>query len=203
MEEQFKMLLDGLSLKFDPLAPEVEGTEITERRLFDLQGYFADEQAYEQLLAENPLLYRVSSWEVASGEGDLICGFGVLQPGKVGDEYFFTKGHYHEWREAAEIYIGLSGQGYMLLEHETSRESKLLPLGQNQIVYVPGHTAHRTINVGTVPLTYIGIYSVRAGHDYGPLAQNNFQKVLVAKDGQPTLLDRQKYLNSQFTNRKS
>jgi glucose-6-phosphate isomerase len=197
------MFLAGLSLKFDPLAPELKDAEISERHLSDLQGYFADEDAYEQLIAENPLLYRVSSWEVAFGEGDLGCGFGVLQPGKVGDEYFFTKGHYHQWREAAEIYIGLSGEGYMLLEHETNKESTLLPLGPNQIVYVPGYTAHRTINIGTVPLTYIGIYSVRAGHDYGTLAENNFQKVLVDSGGQPTLLDRQKYLNSPIVNRKS
>ena len=190
------MLLDALSLKFDPLAPEVKEAEISERKLSDLRGYFADEQAYEELIRENPVLYHVSSWEVAAGEGDLICGFGVVQPGKVGDEYFFTKGHYHEWREAAEIYIGLSGHGYMLLEQETSQESKLLPLGQNQIVYVPGNTAHRTINVGPDPLTYIGIYSVRAGHDYGALAENNFQKVLVAKDGNPTLIDRHEYAKS-------
>ena len=195
------MLLDALSLKIDPLVPEVKDAEISERRLSDLQGYFADERAYEQLLAGNPLLYRVSSWQVAAGEGDLVCGFGVLQPGKVGNEYFFTKGHYHQWRQAAEIYIGLSGQGYMLLEDETNKESTLLPLGPNQIVYVPGNTAHRTINVGTVPLTYIGIYSVRAGHDYGALAKNNFQKVLIAQEGKPTLLDRQKFLNSQIATR--
>jgi glucose-6-phosphate isomerase len=181
----------------------VKNAEMSERRLSDLQGYFTDEEAYERLLPDNPLLYRVSSWEVAHGEGDLVCGFGVLQPGKVGNEYFFTKGHYHQWQEAAEIYIGLSGEGYMLLEEEKSKKSKLLPLGQNQIVYVPGHTAHRTINTGTVPLTYIGIYSVRAGHDYGPLTENNFQKVLVEKNGQPTLLDRQKHLKSSIVNRKS
>lgn len=190
------MLPDILSLGFDPFAPKIRETEINEKRLSELRGYFADKDAYEQLLETDPVLYRVSTWVVAHGAGDLICGFGTLQPGKVGDEYFFTKGHYHKWREAAEVYIGLSGAGYLLLEHETSKESKLLPFGPNCLVYVPGYTAHRTINVGNMPLTYIGIYSTQAGHDYGSLAKTNFQKVLVAKDSVPTLMDRQEYVNS-------
>jgi glucose-6-phosphate isomerase len=31
---------------------------------------------------------------------------GVLMPGKVGAEYFMTKGHIHAWRPAAEVYLG-------------------------------------------------------------------------------------------------
>ncbi|MEQ8675302.1 MAG: glucose-6-phosphate isomerase family protein [Aggregatilineales bacterium] len=185
-----------LSLKFDPSAPEVENADVTIRRLSDLNGAFADQSRFDAMLTENdPVLYRVSSWEVADGDGDLVCGFGTLYPGKVGDEYFLTKGHYHEWREAAEIYIGLSGEGFMLLEHESSGESRMVSLLPNQIVYVPGHTAHRTVNTGNKPLTYIGIYSPRAGHDYGALVEKNFRQVIVEKDGKPALLDRAEYLS--------
>lgn len=191
------MLSNLLSLKFDPTAPEVVDAPVTERRLSDLKGSFADQVHYKQLLSvDDPLLYRVSAWELAHGEGDLICGFGTLYPGKVGDEYYLTKGHYHDWREAAEIYIGLSGEGFMLLEHETTGESQLLPLKANHIVYVPGYTAHRTINVGDVPLTYLGIYSPNAGHDYGALAEKNFRQVLVELNSEPTLIDRTEYLAS-------
>lgn len=191
------MIQTLLSLKFDPSSPEIENAPVTERYLSNLNGLFANQPVYDQTLAEeDTLLYRVSAWEIAGGDGDLICGFGTLYPGKVGDEYYLTKGHYHEWREAAEVYIGLSGDGYMLLEHETTGESQLLPLKANHIVYVPGHTAHRTINVGDVPLTYIGIYSPRAGHDYGALAEKNFRQVLVERNGETTLLERADYLAS-------
>lgn len=189
------MQFDLLSLQFDPLHPEVQGAQIKETHLSDLEGYFVDEQSYQQELAsDNPLIYQVSTWTVQEGDGDLMCGFGTLMPGKIGEEYFFTRGHYHEWREAAEIYIGLSGEGCMLLEHETSGESKLLPLSRNCMVYVPGCTAHRTINVGTTPLTYIGIYPVNAGHDYGALRENNFECVVVAENGQSILMKRSEYL---------
>ena len=45
-------------------------------------------------------------------------------------------------------------------------ESRMLPLSLHRR-YVPGHTGHRTANVGDTPLSYIGVYPARAGHDYG------------------------------------
>ena len=47
-----------------------------------------------------------------------------------------------------------------------------MPLTPESAVYVPGHTAHRTINTGDMPLTYLGIYPARAGHDYGVIADD-------------------------------
>ena len=78
----------------------------------------------------------------------------------------------------------------MLLEEENSGESRLVPLGAHQAVYVPGHTAHRTINIGAEPLVYLGVYPARAGHDYGVIAKRNFRKVVIEREGQPVLLDR-------------
>ncbi|MEZ4638826.1 MAG: glucose-6-phosphate isomerase family protein [Caldilineaceae bacterium] len=113
------------------------------------------------------------------GEGALHYAIGNLLPGRAGQEYFMTKGHFHAWRAAAEYYIGLSGEGVMLLESEDGEESRLLPLTANAAVYVPGHIAHRTINTGDEPLVYLGIYPAQAGHDYGAIAERNFRHVVV------------------------
>ena len=78
----------------------------------------------------------------------------------------------------------------MLLEDESTGSSRLEPLGAGRIVYVPGYTAHRTMNTGTEPLVYIGVYPANAGHDYGSIAERNFLQVLVERDGKPTLLNR-------------
>ncbi len=128
--------------------------------------------------------------EPADGAGDLHYGLGVLYPGKVGNEYFLTKGHLHSRREAAEVYIGLAGEGRMLLEDEATGESRLEPFGAGKVVYVPGHTAHRTMNTGDVPLTYFGVFPSDAGHDYGAIAERNFLKVVVEENGVPVLRDR-------------
>ncbi len=164
-----------------------------QRRLSDLRGCFADNTAYEAALSVgDPVLYEVTAVEPASGEGQLHYGLGVLYPGKVGDEYYLTKGHYHSHRPAAEVYIGLRGEGMMLLEDENSDETRLVPLCANQAVYVPGHTAHRTLNTGAEPLVYLGIYPANAGHDYGSIAKTNFRNLVVDRDGTPTLLPREK-----------
>jgi glucose-6-phosphate isomerase, archaeal len=170
----------------------IEGAPLTRRYLSDLKGVFADVHAYDlQLAQENPLIYTVSSSEPAHGDGQLHYGLGVLMPGQVGREYYLTKGHYHAWRPAAEVYLGLRGQGLMLLEDE--KQSRTWPLMPESIVYVPGHTAHRTINTGTEPLIYLGIYPAAAGHDYTAIAERNFSKIVVEEHGQPTLLERSDY----------
>lgn len=182
--------LDLLS-SFDPLTGTIPGAAQVQRYLSDLRGCFADAHAFETAAAAgNPLLYTVASVQPGAGAGDLHYGVGRLMPGKVGAEYFMTKGHLHAWRDAAEVYLGLTGDGVMLLEDEATGASRLLPLRPNTVVYVPGRTAHRTMNVGPTPLTYLGIYPAQAGHDYTTIAKSNFRCVVVERDGKLVLLER-------------
>lgn len=172
----------------------IEGAKHTERRLSDLKGFFAGSEAYKQALQkDDPVIYRVQEISPANGEGDLHYGLGTLMPGKIGREYYLTKGHLHSWREAAEVYIGLEGSGFMLLEDEKTGESRMLSLEKNSIVYVPGYVAHRTVNCGDAPLKYIGVYPAAAGHDYGAIAKRNFHKVIAEINGKPELMDRKKF----------
>ncbi len=184
---QYSKLFDS----YDAATGQITGVPILHRHLSDLRGSFVDSQAYEEALRQDdPLIYTVTTVEPSNGTGDLHYGLGVVMPGKIGAEYFLTKGHYHAWREAAEVYIALRGEGRMLLEDETSGQSRMVPLGVGNIVYVPGHTAHRTINTGSEPLVYIGVYPAAAGHDYSSIARRNFHKVILERDGHPVLLDR-------------
>ena len=186
------MKLETLGARLNLEAGVIDGAPVTRRCLADLGGLFVDKAAYDRELAKgNPVLYWVSSVEVAQGEGQLHYGLGVLMPGKVGREYYLTKGHFHAWRPAAEVYIGLRGHGLMLLEDDA--DSRVLPLHQDTVVYVPGHTAHRTINIGDKPLIYLGVYPAAAGHDYGVIAERNFRKVVLEQDGQATVLDRSEF----------
>jgi glucose-6-phosphate isomerase len=183
--------IDQLLSRFDPVTGEVAGAPMTRRHLGDLRGSFFDAASYEAALrAGNPVLYTVASVEPGHGDGDLHYALARIMPGRIGPEYYMTKGHFHAWRAAAEIYIALTGEGMMLLEDESSSTSYALPLSVNEPVYVPGHTAHRTINVGSVPLAYLGVYPAKAGHDYGAIAQRNFSKVVIERHGKPVLVDR-------------
>ena len=176
-----KHILERINIE----AGTIRGENVVERHLSDVAGCFADTAAYEAACKEgNPVLYRVESVEPANGDGDMHYGIGTIMPGKISDEYYLTKGHFHTWRAAAEIYIGLSGDGVMLLEDESTGDSRMVELKKGSVVYVPGHTAHRTMNVGSEKLVYIGIYPAKAGHDYGTIATDNFKcKVIETSDG--------------------
>jgi len=185
--------------KFDPITGVVEGAPpAIERRLSDLKGVFADELAYEAALAEeDSLVYSTYCVAPEQGDGAMLYCIGKFMPGRIGAEYYMTKGHIHARPETAEFYFGLRGQGVMLLEDEASGDSQLLPLLPNGAIYVPRHTAHRTMNTGEVPLTYLSVVLADAGHDYEVIAaRGNFRKVVVDLDGQPTMLDRAGFLES-------
>ena len=180
--------------QFDPIAGRIEGAPLLERRLSDLRGYFVDDAAYAAALAQaDSLLYTVANVEPAQGEGALHYGISCIMPGRVGDEYYMTKGHYHAWRPASEYYIGIRGTGILLLEDEESGVCWSTPLTANSGAYVPGHAAHRTVNTGTEPLIFLGIYPYNAGHDYGAIVERNFRHVVVQVEGQPVILPRAEY----------
>ena len=176
--------------QFDPTTGDLPGATLVERRLSDLGAAFADASAYAQTLAQHdPLLYTVASLQPDAQQDALFYAMGKLLPGRIGAEYYMTKGHYHTLRSAPEVYIGLRGDGLMLLEDETGA-SRAQPLLANSIVYVPGHTAHRTINVGDESLIYLTICPLAAGHDYAAIARQNFRQVVICVDGKPVVVER-------------
>lgn len=183
----------NISIPYNPNTGEIPGFPVVERRLSQLRDAFDDPQAYQAALqAGDPLIYRVTAVEPASGDGQLHYALGIIYPGQVGSEYYLTRGHVHAWRTAAEVYLCLSGEGVMLLEDE-SGQCQAAPMTANSTVYVPGNTAHRTINTGSQPLVYWGIYPSAAGHDYAFVQQRGFQKIVVEIDGKPTVIQRSDY----------
>jgi glucose-6-phosphate isomerase len=46
------------------------------------------------------------------------------------------------------------------------------------------------MNVGNTPLTYIGVYPAKAGHDYTTIAEKNFCCIVVERDGKPAMVER-------------
>src|ERR1700677_3418387 len=85
------------------------------KKLADLQAIFSDQNAFA-LLDPDQEIYRVRWWApVAPGdEGGLFWGVTILQPGKVGDEYFMTHGHFHANRTRAEYYTPVRGKGLLV-----------------------------------------------------------------------------------------
>jgi glucose-6-phosphate isomerase len=160
------------------------------RHLSAMRGMYHDTAAYEALLAEEDrLLYEVYEIKRPEVSGELLHGISIVHPGKVGDEYHMTKGHYHSVRDTGEVYYCLRGQGAMVMETEAG-EWAVEALRPGRVLYVLPHWAHRSVNTGAAEdLVTFFIYPGHAGHDYATIESKGFRKLLVERDGLPTVID--------------
>ena len=158
------------------------------RRASDLVGYAADAEALRRLIdSGDPPIYETHEALVPEAAGHLMYGVTVIYPGRIGDEYYMTKGHYHARRQTAEIYLGLQGQGYLLMEDEGGR-FQAAPVEAGAVVYVPPGWAHRSVNTGPTPLAMFYVFPADAGHDYAAIEEKGFSHVIVERDGRPAIL---------------
>jgi glucose-6-phosphate isomerase len=175
---------------FDLTTGLADTREPLRRRLSAMKDMFNDADAVNaQLATEDVLLYEFYDMGVPETAGDVAYGTSIVYPGKVGDEYFMTKGHFHTILDTAEIYFCLSGQGYMLMENPEGdvQWAEFVP---GQAVYVPRRYAHRSINTsGTEPLITFFAFPGNAGHDYGTIEEKGFRKLCVERNGAPTFVD--------------
>ncbi len=180
----------GFTLDFDLKTGMSSAVDTGKRYLSQMKGMFQDENALEALLAQgDKLVYEFHGLPAPDKPGDLAFGCSIVYPGKVGHEYHMTKGHFHTILETAEVYFCLSGQGYMMMENPEG-DWRALALEAGKAIYVPARYAHRSINVSPdQSLVTFFVFRADAGHDYGSIESKGYRKLLVEKDGQPTVID--------------
>lgn len=179
----------GFSIDFDLKNGQSVKGKPTQRKLSNMKGMYADKNAFEIMAATNdPLVYEFFELGAPEHPGDVAFGTSITYPGKVGDEYFFTKGHFHTILDTAEVYYCLSGQGFMLIESPEG-DWHAIPLYPGQAAYVPKRYAHRSINTGKSPLVTFFAFRGDAGHNYGTIETMGFRKIVVEKNGQPEIID--------------
>lgn len=163
------------------------------RHVSNMVSQFSDSDAARKMVEEgDPALYEFYGLDLPEYAGALQFGTTTIYPGKVGDEYFMTKGHFHTILDTAEVYYGLSGHGMMMMETPEG-EVSCLEVKPGDALYVPGRWAHRSINTGTEPLVMFFVYRSDAGHDYGTIESKGYRKLVVERDGNPTLIDNPKW----------
>ncbi|MBI9043306.1 MAG: glucose-6-phosphate isomerase [Anaerolineaceae bacterium] len=160
------------------------------RYLNNMKGQYLDQDAYQLLIEkEDSLLYEVYELKRPEIEGELLQGISIVHPGKVGDEFNMTKGHFHTVLDTAEVYFILKGHGYMIMETpEGDWAVEELTEGKN--LYVPPRFAHRSINIHPIEdLVMFFVYPANAGHDYGTIETQGFRKLVVDKNGKAEIID--------------
>lgn len=161
-----------------------------QRKLSQMKGMYYDTDAYDKALAaEDTLIYEFYDMGVEDSEKEVAYGTSITYPGKVGDEYYMTKGHFHTVLDTAEVYYCLSGHGYMLMENPEG-DWEAAELTPGKALYVPARYAHRSINISsTEALVTFFAFPGNAGHDYGTIETKGYRKLIVERGGKPEIVD--------------
>ena len=179
----------NIEFNIDPIAFEPK-EEIILRSLSSMKGAYLDQAAADAMLAsgEDPKIVEVYMAPVPAGEGFLMANINVVYPGKVGEEYYMTKGHIHDDpMHAPEIYITMKGSGKLLLQNGAG-ECELLDMSEGTMNYIPAPYAHRCINTGSQPLVYLGIFPADTKRDYS-FDSKTFKKLVVERNGKIEIID--------------
>jgi glucose-6-phosphate isomerase len=160
------------------------------RTLSALKGQFLDQVTYNQMLAEDDrLIYEVYEIKRPEVEGEMLMGISIVHPGKVGNEFFMTKGHFHSVLETSEIYYCLRGEGFMVMETPEG-DTSVEALSPGKVLYVPPRWAHRSVCTSRLEdLVTFFAYPANAGHDYGTIERSGFRKLVVDGDHGPEIID--------------
>lgn len=160
----------------------------SEKKLKELRGIFADEES-RLLMDPETIVYKVQMHAPVAKdtEGGLFFGTTYLAPGKVGNEYFLTQGHFHKIGNRGEYYWGIKGKGILLLM-DKSRNCRAEEMYPGSLHYIPADTAHRVCNCGDELLSFGACWPADAGYDYEEIKNNGFSVRLVEIDNEPVLI---------------
>ena len=154
------------------------------KTLADLDGLYEDAAAFQAMkrVMRDEVVYEVTDYKPSANPGDMIMGVTRMRPGKVGREYFLTRGHIHGNANRPEMYYGESGCGLMLLESPEG-EIRTVEIGPRTLCYVPPYWIHRSVNTGSDQLVMTFAYPADAGQDYAIIEEAGGMKSRVVDDG--------------------
>ena len=164
--------------------------ETSYKKLGALKGIFKDEKAFNEM-DQDIIAYHVQTHknEVTEGkDGGLFFGTSFVHPGKVGNEFFMTKGHFHKNIDTAEYYWGITGEGLLLLEDQ-QKNVRIEKVKPGSLHYIPGKVAHRLINTSNELLTVGACWPSNAGHDYSINEKGGFSVRIIDNNGKIEIID--------------
>lgn len=166
------------------------------KRLSELRGIYQDPAAFERAVKDegDPVVYEVIDYR--KSESDLSFGTTIMAPGKVGAEYYMTRGHFHLRPECGEAYYTQSGEGVLLLESRDG-ETRTVEMKPGICAFIPPEWAHRSINTGREKLVFVWFCATDAGHDYGEILSRGMRKVVVEWGGKRVVADNPGFIAKQ------
>lgn len=182
--------MDPFFMNIDFKSGELQPSDrVNVRRLSHMKGMFLDAEAEGRLLGKgDPVIYSFGEKVLPEEPGHLQIAMTTIYPGKIGEEYYMTKGHYHRLARTSEVYLGLEGTGCLLMQTVEGTFSAI-DIRPGVLAYIPPYWGHRMVNAGESPFIFFAVYPGDAGHNYGDIEKTGFAKILVERGGKKLLTD--------------
>ena len=182
--------MKSTTAQFDLTTGLSPGVPSIQRHLSEMAEMYLDETTWAGMVAkEDSLVYEFYDMGVPERTGTIAYGTTIVYPGKVGEEYFMTKGHFHSILETAEVYYCLRGRGLLLMENPEG-DWEVQEMAPGAAVCVPECFAHRTVNTHpSEPLVSFFAFRGDAGHDYRTIETQGFRKLVVNRNEKTEIID--------------
>ncbi len=177
------------------------GAQAGVNKLSQVRGYFADPLEVSRILQHaDPIIYEFTALRKYDENAGLSLGITVIYPGKVGDEFYMTKGHFHaRSHDGDEVYYIREGNGRLLLLSH-AEQVKVLEMSAGSILYIPAGWGHRTVNVGQDKLVFLSVWPSSTEYDYQSIVDNGgFPRRIVERDNKILAVDNQNYRGSKIS----
>jgi glucose-6-phosphate isomerase, archaeal len=162
------------------------------KKLSALRDLYAAPALVDAFIAEHGDMDAYEVIEYRPDGSDICFGTTIMAPGRIGTEYFLTRGHYHAKPGRGEAYYTQSGEGLLLL-HSRSGECRIVEMRPGVCAFIPPEWAHRSVNTGMKPLVFVWMCTIDAGHDYGEIATRGMRQRAIEQDGRPTVVPNMNY----------
>lgn len=162
------------------------------KSLSALRELYAAPLLVDAFIAEHGDIDAYEVIEYRTGGSDICFGTTTMAPGKIGAEYFLTRGHFHARPDCGEVYYTQSGAGLLLL-HSRTGECRTVDMKPGSCAFIPPEWAHRSVNTGTTPLVFVWVCATDAGQDYSEIAARGMRQRAIEQDGQPLIVANPSY----------
>lgn len=164
-----------------------ENVEVYYKGISELAQAYEDTQAATKM--DDIEAYHVASMRLENaGKETLLFGVTYLQPVTVNDECCLTRGHFHQDREYGEVYVGLTGHGY-LIKWDGVDEIIIENVVPGSVHIIDGKYAHRLVNIAKEETAVGAVWSPNAGHNYEEIEKTGFPIRVFNKNGKIEIHD--------------
>ena len=142
------------------------------KKLSELKHLFDAEEVDKQLKNEDSIIYNVYEHEIPKRKGHFISLTTVINPGKIGEDFFMIEGFEHKNVSSAEVLLCLFGKGYVLMQPEFGK-NKIINIKKGSICYIPPYWSYRVVNNSDEALSFYCTFSAYSTYYSSKLSKPN------------------------------